>query len=54
MASLLGRRFALVCPAMDVGARAWTAVYAVVSAPWSAEDVFGVEEDSLAVAAVLT
>jgi streptomycin 6-kinase len=34
--------------------RAWTRVYAVVSALWAAEDGLGVEEESLAVAAVLT
>jgi streptomycin 6-kinase len=57
LAALLERRLALLCPAMGVDAdrgRAWTAVYAVVSAVWSAEDGFGVDEDSLAVAAVLS
>jgi streptomycin 6-kinase len=57
LSSLLERRLALLCPAMGVDAdrgRAWTAVYAVVSAVWAAQDGFGVEEDSLAVAAVLS
>ncbi|WP_448625211.1 aminoglycoside phosphotransferase family protein [Geodermatophilus sp. URMC 64] len=56
LARLLERRLALICPAMDVDlerGRAWTAVYAVVSALWSAEDGLGIEEESLAVAAVL-
>ncbi|MGY1604963.1 aminoglycoside phosphotransferase family protein [Geodermatophilus sp. SYSU D00815] len=56
LAALLERRLRLVCPAMDVDvdrARAWTAVYAVTSALWSAEDGLGVEEESLAVAGVL-
>ena len=57
LARLLERRLALICPAMDVHVergRAWTAVYAVVSALWSAEDGLGVEADSLAVWAVLS
>lgn len=56
LAALLERRLALICPAMGVDVdrgRAWTAVYAVVSALWSAQDGLGVEEDSLAVADVL-
>ena len=56
LASLLERRLALLCPAMGVSVdrgRAWTAVYAVVSAVWTAQDGLGVDEDSLAVAAVL-
>ncbi|MGY1618820.1 aminoglycoside phosphotransferase family protein [Geodermatophilus sp. SYSU D00691] len=56
LAALLDRRLELVCPAMGVDAdraRAWTAVYAVTSALWSAHDGLGVEEESLAVAAVL-
>jgi streptomycin 6-kinase len=57
LSALLERRLALLCPAMGVDAdrgRAWTAVYAVVSAVWSAQDGLGVDEDSLAVAAVLS
>jgi streptomycin 6-kinase len=56
LARLLERRLSLLCPAMGVDAdraRAWTAVYAVVSAVWSAQDGFGLDEESLAVAAVL-
>jgi streptomycin 6-kinase len=57
LAAALERRLALLCPAMGVDVdrgRAWTAVYAVVSAVWAAQDGLGVEEDSLAVAAVLS
>jgi streptomycin 6-kinase len=57
LSRLLERRLALICPSMGVEVdrgRAWTAVYAVVSALWSAQDGLGVEEDSLAVAAVLS
>jgi streptomycin 6-kinase len=57
LARVLDRRLSLLCPAMGVDVdrgRAWTAVYAVVSALWSAEDGLGIEEDSLAVAAVLS
>jgi streptomycin 6-kinase len=57
LAPLLERRLSLLCPAMGVDVdrgRAWTAVYAVVSALWSAQDGFGVEDESLAVAAVLS
>jgi streptomycin 6-kinase len=57
LARCLDRRLALLCPAMGVDVdrgREWTAVYAVVSALWSAQDGLGAEEDSLAVAAVLT
>ena len=56
LARLLERRLALLCPAMGVDVergRAWTAVYAVISALWTAQDGLGIEEDSLAVAAVL-
>nr|WP_246324512.1 aminoglycoside phosphotransferase family protein [Petropleomorpha daqingensis] len=56
LAALLERRLALLCPAMRVDVdrgRAWTAVYAVVSAVWAAQDGLGIEEESLAVAAVL-
>jgi streptomycin 6-kinase len=57
LARLLERRLSLLCPAMGVDVdrgREWTAVYAVVSTLWSAEDGLGVDEDGLAVAAVLT
>jgi monovalent cation/hydrogen antiporter len=57
LARLLERRLRLICPAMGVDAdrgRAWTAVYAVISALWSAEDGLGIEEDSLAVATALS
>jgi len=57
LAPLLERRLPLLCDAMGVEVdrgRAWTAVYAVISALWTAEDGLGVEEDSLAVAAVLS
>jgi streptomycin 6-kinase len=57
LARLLERRLSLLCPAMGVDVdrgREWTAVYAVVSAVWSAEDGLGVDEDGLAVAAVLS
>jgi len=53
---LLERRLELLCPAMGVDVdrgRTWTAVYAVISALWSAQDGLGIEEDSLAVATVL-
>ncbi len=57
LARLLERRLQLLCPAMGVEVergRAWTAVYAVVSALWTAEDGMGVDVDSLVVADVLT
>jgi streptomycin 6-kinase len=57
LARLLERRLELLCPAMGVDpdrGREWTAVYAVVSALWTAEDGMGVDEDSLAVAAALS
>jgi streptomycin 6-kinase len=57
LARLLERRLRLICPAMGVDAdrgRAWTAVYAVISALWSAEDGLGIEEDSLAIATALS
>jgi streptomycin 6-kinase len=56
LGALLEHRLALLCPAMGVDVdrgREWTAVYAVVSALWTAEDGLGIDEESLAVAAVL-
>ncbi|MGZ4604242.1 MAG: aminoglycoside phosphotransferase family protein [Kineosporiaceae bacterium] len=55
--ALLERRLALICPAMGVDAdrgRAWTVVSAVISAVWTAQDGQGVDEQALAVAAVLS
>jgi streptomycin 6-kinase len=57
LARLLERRLELLCPAMGVSVergRAWTGVYAVVSAFWTAEDGMGVDEGSLAVAEILS